>query len=149
MGTECFQDFFCHPLNFQKTNKQKLFVLGKWREFLRVYPGTRYQYSPQLFHFIGQMSLRKAESCSCSSQVFKGTTGSSCPECFPHWWKYDVPWTESQNPEGTPGNEAIPVILSGVCIAMMFVWAACSSVFRCNWVRCRAELLIAWAWRGF
>lgn len=77
--------------------------------------------------------LEKDWGCSCSSQILKGATGYPCAECFPHRWKYDVPWTESQSPEGAPGNEAIPVILSGVCTAMMFVEQPvllCSDVIR-------------------
>lgn len=51
--------FFCHSLNFQK--KDKAFHARKMI-FLKVNPGTRCQYSPELFQFSGQMSLRKAEA---------------------------------------------------------------------------------------
>lgn len=62
--------FFCATSlsYFQKTDK--VFCARKMI-FLKVNPGTRYQYSPELFQFSGQMSLRRAEAVLVLSRYSK------------------------------------------------------------------------------
>lgn len=61
-------------------------------------------------------------------QVPKGSSGETGPEHFSHWWERDVSWDESQNGEGTAGDETLSVFFPGsACLepcAGRLVWCS-------------------------